>query len=224
MAITGIIGAMGCEVEMFHGLINDIQTREIAGINFASGHIGNCSVVVACSGVGKVNAAACAQIMIDRFEVSQVINTGVAGALAEYLDVGQVVIADDLTYHDVRPLQMESLFPYALSFPCDPGLVQRAQKACRETGVTNWRTGRIVSGESFIEDPAVKERIFSTYGALCVEMEGAAIAHVAYINKVPFIVIRSISDKADNDATVSFAEFSRQAAAVSARLVLAMLS
>lgn len=225
MYFTGIIGAMSCEIDKIieNMIITDI--RELAGIKFYSGTINEMNVVVTCSGIGKVNAAVSTQILIDIFKVNFIINTGVAGGISEKLDIGDIVISSDVTYHDVQPLQMINTFPFMQFFPADDDLIRTAQNVCKRNLEINkkYLTGRIASGEAFIDDSEQKRRIREELDADCVEMEGAAIGHVAHINNVPFIIIRSISDKANEEATINFEEFAINAAKQSSQIVVAML-
>ena len=226
MLCTGIIGALSCEIDLIieEMMINDI--REVAGIKFYSGTIKEMKVVVACSGVGKVNAAVCTQILINIFKVKYIINTGVAGAISENLDIGDMVVSRDVTYHDVQVLQMINIFPFTQFFQADDLLVKIAQKVCEKNPqiIDKYFIGRIASGEAFIDDSEQKRRIKEELDADCVEMEGAAIGHVAYINNIPFIVIRSISDKANEEATINFEEFAINAAKKSSQIVIAILA
>lgn len=220
----GIIGAMSCEIEELKQVMTIRRTEHVAGMTFYMGKIEHTDIVLTISGVGKVNAAACAQLLISKFNVTHIINTGVAGAISETLAVGDVVIASDVTYHDVRPAQMKNCFPFQDSFPAHAKLIALAQQACNQIKeITHYYTGRIVTGEAFIEDSKTKQWISQAYHAACVEMEGAAIGHVAYINQIPFIILRSISDKANEKATISFETFAHRAAKTSCQIVMQML-
>ena len=169
-------------------------------------------------GIGKVNAGLCVQILCDLFDVTHLINTGVAGSLDEEINVGDVVVSIDAMYHDMDvtglgyvPGQVPQMD--VLSFAADPMLREAAVKACREAapeiGVFE---GRVVSGDQFICDRAKKNEIKKIFGGLCTEMEGAAIAQAAYVNGVPFVIVRAISDKADESVIVAYDVFEAQAA------------
>ncbi len=175
-------------------------------------------IVLSVSGIGKVNSAACTQYLIDRYSPDAVINVGIAGGLDRALSVLDMVVAENTMYHDFHPLSLleeeGSLGTYV--FNCDPSLVSLATSACnklKENGrIKNFTLGRVVSGDSFVEDDAISKALRDELGASCVEMEGASISHVCLLNKIPFLVIRSISDFADNNAGMSYESFAIQAA------------
>lgn len=225
MKTIGIIGAMDVEIELLKNKVNTYKTENIAGFNFFLGSIDDKNIIITCCGGGKVNAAACTQILIDRFGVDSIINTGIAGGLHESVKICDVVISSNVTHHDVRKKQMESCFPYKEHFEANEKLIQAASKACELHKSENWNyhIGRIVSGESFIEDSEIKRNLIRDYSPHCVEMEGSAIGHVAYINNIPFVVIRSISDNADDEATMSYRTFETIAANKSAEIVFSMI-
>jgi len=231
MKTIGIIGAMDVEIAELKNRMEIIQSKTIAGAEFNVGRIQGGSVVVAMAGIGKVNAAVCAQTMIDFYGVDYLVNIGVAGSLARDLNIGDVVVSDDLVQHDfdanyigamagVIPGMKESFFR------ADAELVRMAKEAAESvlsgTGSKVY-TGRIASGDQFISSHEAKHRILKEFSALCCEMEGAAIAHAAYLNDVPFVVIRSISDKADEEASVSFEKFMESTAKISSGIVERMV-
>lgn len=176
-------------------------------------------------GIGKVNAAICVQILADLFGVTHVINTGVAGSLNAALDIGDIVISRDVIHHDMDV----RVFGYALgqvpqldtlAFPGDETLIRLALDSCEEANPgLHTAVGRVVSGDQFISGKAVKDKLIAEFQADCTEMEGAAIAHTAYLNGLPFVVIRAISDKADDSAEMDYPTFEREAAGHCARLV-----
>lgn len=220
----GIIGAMKLEVEQLisHMTIDDKQ--EVAGNIYYSGSLHNQDIVVTCGGVGKVNAASSTQILISHFEVDAIINTGIAGGMQPNVKVCDIVISTDVTHHDVRKNQMISCFPHQAFFVSDERLIELAEKTIRSSSFqSNYHIGRIVSGESFISDPAIKNLIIEAYEPHCVEMEGAAIGQVSYLNNIPFVVIRCISDNADDEATMSYETFETIAANQSSKLVMDMM-
>lgn len=225
MKTIGIIGAMDVEIELLINRIKINEKENIAGFDYFIGSIGDKTVIITCCGCGKVNAASCTQILIDKYQVDGVINTGIAGGLHESVKVCDVVISSNVTHHDVRKEQMISCFPYKEHFEADERLIEAAIKACKLVCNNEWNyyIGRIISGESFIEDSKIKENLIRDYSAHCVEMEGSAIGHVSYINNVPFVVIRTISDNADDNATISYREFEKIAANRSAEIVLNMI-
>lgn len=226
MKCIGIIGAMTIEVELLKNNIEISNEEIIAGFSVYSGRIGDKYIVLSCCGEGKVNAAACTQMMIDRFNVDCIINAGVAGGLYSGINTCDVVIGTNVAHHDVTMKQKQNFFPYKEYFECDEKLIEIAEKACEKNKFEGWKyyKGRIVSGEKFIDDKLVREKIIEEYSPHCVEMEGSAIGHVAYINNVPFIVIRSISDKADEVATLSYEAFEEKAAVQSGKIVLSMIN
>ncbi len=178
----------------------------------------NCHDVYVCLvGVGKVNAAANTQRLIDLFNVDCVINSGVAGCTASTLGVCDIAVSKTLTYHDFYPIDvLDKYAPNTSVFVADERLVQLAMTACAEIKKTNenfrYDCGMIVTGDVFVEDSATVARLRKDYNSLCTEMEGAAVAHVCVLNKVPFVVIRAMSDNADESADISFEEMSAIAA------------
>ena len=182
-------------------------------------------VVIVRSGIGKVNAGICAQILADKFEVDVLINTGIAGSLDAAIDIGDMVVSTDLVEHDMDasifgdPVgQIPRMDTFA--FPADGELVKKAVAANEEANPDiKTFTGRIVSGDQFVSSSEVKDKLVKNFQAKCTEMEGAAIAHAAYLNKISCVIIRAISDKADNSATMDYPTFEKQAIAHSVRLV-----
>ena len=223
--MLGIIGAMEEEVAKIRESLEGVTTKQIAGMNFCQGSLEGKPVVVVRSGIGKVNAAVCTQILVDCYQVSGVINTGIAGSLDARIDIGDMVISTDAVHHDMDATifgdpagqvpRMDTL-----AFPADGVLVEKA-KAANEKANPEIRTftGRVASGDQFISSAEAKERIVSMFHPLCTEMEGAGIAQAAYLNKVSYVIIRAISDKADNSAVMDYPEFERQAITHSVRLM-----
>ncbi len=214
---TGIIGAMEEEVEALREKLENPEKFTRASMDFYSGKLNGREVVVVRSGIGKVNAGICAQILVDVFAVDAVINTGVAGSLSAQIDIGDIVISTDTVQHDMDAVgfgydpgvipRMEESF-----FKADERLIRAAQEACAEAAPEiHSFTGRVVSGDQFIAGREVKERLSSQFGGLCAEMEGAAIAQAAYLNQIPFVIIRAISDKADDSAHVDYSTFEMEA-------------
>lgn len=227
--MIGIIGAMQDEVKALISEMEVEEKAEYASMIFHKGNLCGQNVVVVKSGVGKVNAAICAQVLVDKFGVDTLINTGIAGSLDAAIDIGDIVISTDTVQHDVDasvfgdPVgQVPNMDVFA--FPADNELVKKAVAANMEANPDiHTYTGRIVSGDQFISDNAVKERIVTLFGAKCTEMEGAAIAHAAYLNHISCVIIRAISDKADNSAEMDYPEFEAKAIAHSVRLVRCLL-
>ena len=207
--MIGIIGAMDEEVEQLVEVMEITREETKACMTFKAGKLAGKDVVIVRSGIGKVNAAACTQILVDDFKADYIINTGIAGSLKAEIDIADVVISSDVLHHDMDatgfgyPLGQIPRMD-TLSFAADERLIKL------EIGV---HVGRVVSGDQFISDKAVKERISSNFDGFCTEMEGAAIAQVSYLNKVPFVILRTISDKADDSATMDYPTFEKLAIA-----------
>ena len=225
MKKIGIIGAMDIEIELLLGSIELQRKEKVAGFVFHLGKLCGKDVVITSCGVGKVNAASCTQILISKFGIDGIINTGIAGGLHKDVEVCDVVISSDVTHHDVRKKQMKKWFPYQEYFEGDRKLIEAAEKAFKNSEIINssCHLGRIVSGECFVDDTKLKEQIIEGYSPHCVEMEGSAIGHVAHINDVSFVVIRSISDKADGEATMSYEKFEKITAQNAAMIVMNMM-
>lgn len=225
----GIIGAMEVEVQALKSQIADPVITNKAGMEFVSGRIGATDVVVVRSGVGKVNAGICVQILADLFGVTHVVNTGVAGSLNVDINIGDIVVSTDAMYHDVDA----TIFGYqkgevpqlgVASFPADEALralaVKAVHEAASEVGVFE---GRVVSGDQFIASRDVKNAIAEMSHGFCCEMEGTAIAQAAYLNQIPYVIIRAISDKADDSAEMAYPEFEAKAAVDCANIVQYMI-
>ncbi|MBQ7925375.1 MAG: 5'-methylthioadenosine/adenosylhomocysteine nucleosidase [Lachnospiraceae bacterium] len=225
MSKIGIIGAMDLEVDALKAKMNTEKTLKKAGMVFQEGTLGDAHVVIVKSGIGKVNAALCVQILVDEFRITHVINTGVAGSLNAALDIGDILISKDAIHHDMDV----TIFGYQLGevpqmgtreFAADEQLIALAKASCEKVNPDiNAIVGRVVSGDQFISSKDVKERLISNFQGDCAEMEGASIAHGAYLNGIPFVIIRAISDKADDSAEMDYPSFERAAAAHSAALV-----
>lgn len=230
MKTIGIIGAMEEEVIALRRKMQVQETHAIASMEFYEGMIGAVKVILVRCGIGKVNAAICTQILIDKFEANYIINTGVAGGLHPDINIGDIVISSDTVEHDMDVTafghgkgvipRMDRSF-----FEADEMLVNAAKKAADALdGDQKSFIGRIASGDQFVSSMRVKEDIYSTFTAYCAEMEGAAIAHTCYLNQVPFVVIRAISDKADQSAEVNFDEFVNLAARNASRMIEGMIT
>jgi len=226
----GIIGAMEIEVETLKSHMHIENTLEKASMTFLEGTLNDISVVIVRSGIGKVNAGICVQILVDVFHVTHIINTGVAGSLNAAIDIGDIVVSTDALYHDMDatgfgyPMgqvpQMDTF-----SFAADEQMIAQAKASCEIVNPEiKVLTGRIVSGDQFVSSPAVKDAILENFpDSYCTEMEGAAIAHASWLNQVPFVVIRAISDKADDSAHMDYPTFEKAAAEHSAKLVEHMI-
>ena len=222
--MIGIIGAMEDEVAQLKKNMEIEETTEVASLSFCRGKLSGKEVVVVRSGIGKVNAAICTQILVDQFHVDVIINTGIAGSLDAEIDIGDIVISTDAVEHDMDasifgdPIgqipQMDTF-----SFPADESLVKLAKEVNEKANpdVHTW-IGRVVSGDQFVSSGEKKEQLIRVFDAKCTEMEGAAIAHAAYLNKISCVIIRAISDKADNSAVVDYPAFEAAAIRHSVRL------
>ena len=223
----GIIGAMQVEVETLVANLENMQHFDHAGSRFYAGRLNGADAVVVQCGVGKVNAAMCAQIMCSVFGVTHLVNTGVAGSLCAQLDIGDILISTDAMHHDFDcapvgyvPGQIPGLD--VLAFPADETLSKLAFDAAEQVNPGHTKYGRVASGDQFIAGRAAKEKIVAVTNARCTEMEGAAIAQVAYRNGVPYAVLRAISDKADDSAEMDYPTFERIAAQRCAKVVMTL--
>lgn len=221
----GIIGAMDVEVDQLKAAMregNELRITSLASMDFCEGTLGETSVVVVRCGVGMVNSAACTQILIDRFDVDAVINTGIAGSLDANIDIADIVVASDSVNHlmDVTNLGYEiGVTPGIdqLAFPANEDLRAAVLEAASNLGATT-HVGRVASGDCFVCSDTEKKRITETFGAKCCEMEGAAMAQVCFLNKVPYVIIRAISDKADGSSSMDYPTFEAKAANLCANL------
>ena len=223
--MLGIIGAMDEEVARIKEQLDEVCVETRAGMDFYKGKLGGKDVVVVRSGIGKVNAAICTQILADIYQVSGVVNTGIAGSLKAEIDIGDIVLSSDALQHDMDATG----FGYApgqvprvdtLSFPGDAGLIRLAEECCRQVNPDiHTFVGRVVSGDQFISDKEKKDWLVKTFAGYCTEMEGAAIAQACYLNRIPFLIVRAISDKADDSASVDYSVFEEKAIEHSVKLL-----
>lgn len=226
----GIIGAMDVEVQLLVEAMKKngpVLRANHGSMAFSEGILGNHQCVVVKSGVGMVNAALCAQVLVDRFGVDHMVNTGVAGSLDPRLDIGEVLVADSAVNH----LMDACNFGYApgqvpgmeqAAFPTDPILANHCMECAEKLGLKAV-LGTVASGDEFVCTPEEKRRIRDTFAAACCEMEGAAIAQACLMNEVPCVIVRAISDKADGSDAMDYPEFEKKAAATSALLVEALM-
>lgn len=228
--MLGIIGAMEEEVARIIEQMEDVVKTEKATMVFYKGRLSGKDAVVVKSGIGKVNAAICTQILADDFNIDAVINTGIAGSLRNEINIGDIVLSTDALQHDMDATQFG--YPMGqiprmdtLAFPADQDLVELAKKCCEAVNPEiQVFTGRVLSGDQFIADRNKKNMLISTYGGYCTEMEGAAIAQAAWLNHIPYLVVRAISDKADDSAGMDYAVFEAQAIEHSVKLIMEMAS
>lgn len=227
--MLGIIGAMEEEVFALKKNMQVEKTVEKASMMFLKGTLEGKPVVVVRCGIGKVNAAICTQILADEFHVDAIVNTGIAGSLKNEINIGDIVLSSDALQHDVD----------ATGFGYEYGVIPRMEtsvfkgnekliamaKSCCEAVNPEIQVfvGRVVSGDQFISDKEKKNWISDKFQGYCTEMEGASIAQTAFLNGIPFLIIRAISDKADNSANMDYAEFEKQAIVHSVKLMTEMV-
>ena len=225
----GVIGAMESEVAQLRAALGNAETEEHAGLTFYSGTLGENRVVLVKCGIGKVNAARCTQALIDQYAPDYIVNTGIAGGIGEGLAVADVVIGTELVQHDFDAVA----FGYARGNICDPTHRDTPSVFCSDEALIEAfraaaasvidagrvKSGRIATGDLFVASAEAKRDIAGTFGAVAAEMEGGAIAQVAAMAGVPFIVLRAISDLADGSSPASFDEFEQQTADLSASIL-----
>ncbi len=211
--IIGIIGAMEEEVKQLTLLMEIEKKVTKANMIFFKGKLYNKNVVVVTSGIGKVNAAVCTQLLIDNFNVDKVINVGIAGGLHKDIFPTDIIVATNVVQHDVDVTHFG--YPLGeiprmdtLEFKCDSSLIELANMSCETIKNIKYYTGRVVSGDQFISDSEKLESLYNTFNAYCCEMEGASIGQVCFLNNIPFIIIRSISDNAINGSKMDYEKFS----------------
>lgn len=225
---VGIIGAMDEEIATLLEEIRITEKQEHYGVTYYQGLFDEIPVVLCKSGVGKVNAAITAMTLIQHFQVTSLIFTGVAGALDPNLEIGDIVISKECQYHDmdVTALGYErGIIPYQeeSKFPADATLVHWAKAACDQLNNRSVKIGKVLTGDQFISDKKLSSQLYEEMDGVCAEMEGAAVAHVAHVTKTPYVVIRSISDRADKKADVNFQEFTNLASKRSTYVVKQIL-
>lgn len=223
----GIIGAMAVEIATLKENMESMTVTTRAGMEFYEGKLEGLDAVVVQCGIGKVNAAMCAQILCDCFGVSHLVNTGIAGSLCAELDIADLVISKDAIHHDFdlrfwgRPIgQVPGM--EVVAFPADEEMIRRAYAAAEAINPGHTKMGRVASGDQFICSAEQKQKIIADTNAICAEMEGASIAHTAYRNGIPFVIIRAISDKADDSAEMDYPTFEALAAQRCAQVTMQM--
>ena len=227
MIKLGIIGAMELEVETLLAQMENKSAEVVAGSTFYEGQLSGLDVVVVQCGIGKVNAALCVQILCTKFGITHAVNTGIAGSLCAELDIGDLVVSRDAMYHDFDCVHFG--YPYGkvpgmdvVSFPANETMIKLAFDAANGIHPGHVTVGRVASGDQFVAEQTLKNKIISNTQALCTEMEGAAIAQTAYRNGIPFVILRAISDKADNSAEMDYPTFEKQAAYRCAAVTVAL--
>lgn len=231
--VYGIIGAMDSEVEYLTSALKDKRVEKYLDLSFFAGSLGEAEMIVVKSGIGKVNAARCAQILIDKYSPDAIINTGIAGALAPDLNVCDIVIADKLVQHDFDATGLGYAKGYACTgedsskptyyYPDKELVLKLKEIAMKKAGESNVKTGTIASGDLFVSSVNAKKEIRDLFSADAAEMEGAAIAHTCTYGSVPFAVLRVMSDRADGNASVSMKELEIKAADASAGIIESLI-
>ncbi|MDR1209734.1 MAG: 5'-methylthioadenosine/adenosylhomocysteine nucleosidase [Clostridiales bacterium] len=237
MKTIGIIGAMEEEISQIRSRMELVQAKNIVGADYYIGKMRGQSVIAARSGVGKVNSAICAQVLIDLYAIDYLVNVGVAGAVNRELNIGDVVVSKDAVHHDFDA----SVFGDPIGFiprldityfPADPELIRAAEESgraalddefCEAKLTPKVVVGRIATGDVFVSGEDRRQRIWQLFRADCVEMEGAAIAQTCYLNRIPFVVVRTISDRSGAGADAEFREFIGRAGAVAANVIERMV-
>ncbi len=230
MIKLGIIGAMKIELDTLIENMDVSEKLTIAGMDFHRGLLDGLEAVIVQCGVGKVNAAICTQILCSCFQVTHIVNTGVAGSLSAQLDIGDFVISRDTVYHDfdchvINEAYVVGQVPgmSVRFFEADKQLVRCAYLAAQSVNPGHVQIGRITSGDQFVAQKEHKMKIVDDTEAICTEMEGTAIAHTAWKNMIPFVIMRAISDKADDSAHMDYPTFeaiaARQSADVTRKLI-----
>ncbi|MBE6916963.1 MAG: 5'-methylthioadenosine/adenosylhomocysteine nucleosidase [Ruminococcaceae bacterium] len=223
----GIIGAMQVEVATLKENMKNKTVTTRAGMEFCEGELEGLPAVVVQCGIGKVNAALCVQVLVDCFGVTHVVNTGIAGSLCNELDIADLVVSRDAIHHDFdlrfwgRPIGQVPGFDVT-AFPADEKMIEIAFAAAEAVNAGHTKIGRVASGDQFICSREQKERIIADTQGICAEMEGTAIAQAAYRNGVPFVILRAISDKADDSAEMDYPTFEAIAAKRCAEVVQTM--
>lgn len=221
MNTIAIIGAMPSELADIRNILGEAEIKQISGFDFYINMYENKTIINACCGIAKVNAAVCTQVMIDNFHPDCIINTGIAGGMNPSVKVCDIVISTEVLPHDLDLHFLNDYPPYCGIFKADENLISIAEKVCDEFSVNSFR-GRIVSGEAFISSNEVKSAIQKSFDPYAVDMESAAVGHCCYLNKIPYVSVRCISDNADDEGAMSFDEFEKIAAKRVAEIVLRM--
>lgn len=221
--VWGIIGALPEEVGLLCNAMEIESQEQHYGSTFYCGRLEGQQVVVVCCSIGKVNAALCTSLVIREMKADVIINVGIAGAMDKQLKVLDVVLSTNVAFHDTAPI-MKDYYPFRMDFDADEKLLSLALHACKQLGEFTYYSGRIATGDVFVQGGKVKQRIIEHLVPMCVEMEGAAIGQTAFVNEKPFLIIRTMSDSADDDAAMTYDTFKNRAAEQSAHIVRKMLN
>ncbi|MCH5202319.1 MAG: 5'-methylthioadenosine/adenosylhomocysteine nucleosidase [Oscillospiraceae bacterium] len=229
--MTGIICALKIEVDGLKTLMNEYKKNTYAGLDFISGKINNKDVVLLECGIGKVNAAIGTQIMIDRYNPDVIINSGIAGSLSKDLKIGDIVVSKDCVQHDMDGTEMGDprgeiwyTDEKRIDIPADKATYEKLFDCCKVLKNVNTKLGRVATGDTFVASIERRKFIADEFNALCCEMEGGAVGQVCYRNKVPFAVLRSISDDFNNNEFVDFEKFRVLAAENSIKVMTEFLA
>ncbi|MCI6740781.1 MAG: 5'-methylthioadenosine/adenosylhomocysteine nucleosidase [Bacteroidales bacterium] len=196
MEIFGIMGAMPDEVEQLCQKLRDVSVESYGGVEYHRGFLDDKEAVVCCAGMGKANAAATTQVLITRYGAGRIIFSGIAGNMTDKIGIGDVVIGKTVVYHDAEDSMICQSAPFLKEYPGDEAMIEAARAACQEEGV-RCLVGKIATGDTFVGDADTKKAIAAKCAPDCVEMEGAAVSQIAAKNGVPCVVLRAMSDNAD---------------------------
>ena len=226
--IIGLMGAMEDEIAPLAACMEAKENITLGGITFTSGLLGGKKTVLCCAGVGKAQAAAATQLLCTHFGATAIVFSGIAGNMTDKIGVGDVCLGGTVVYHDGEPRMFAETYPHLREFHSDARLLAAAASACEAAGVKHI-VGKIATGDQFVGDGATKKAIAVKCAPDCVEMEGAAVAHIAAKNGVPFVILRAMSDNADENAyetrvvkDFDVSEYCRTAAKISAALIAAL--
>ena len=220
----GIIGAMPSELADIRAALGEAKVHNIDGFEFHMNEYKGKLVITACCGIGKVNAALCTKTMIDNYALIGIINTGIAGGMNREVKVCDIVISTEVVPHDLA-LTAKTIpnCPYfKCSFEADEDFINTAEKVCSNKAIKSFK-GKIVSGDVFVTDSTIKNKLVSEYQPYAVDMESAAIGNACFLCDKPFVSVRCISDNADDEGAMSYDEFEKTAAKRVADVILAMV-
>jgi len=219
-----VIGALQIEIEHLIKKTQALLTDKIFDLDLYKSTIGKHDVFIMQCSVGKVNAAICTQKAIQMLKPDFIMNTGIAGSLRPDNKIGTIIIGSEITYHDVRPSQMQRFFPYTEVFSSDSAAVQQIYQ-CTKDNFDNIdiKIGKIVTGDTFIDKAALKQGIYARYHADCVDMESAAIAHTCYVHSIPFVCVRTICDNADENSIIEYQTFEKSSAIINSKIIYTFL-
>ena len=226
--MIGLIGAMAVEVELIKDNMTEKREETISGITFVQGKLESVDCVAAVSGIGKVNAAMCAQTMILRYHPRLIINTGVAGGMGKGIKISDIVVADSVVQHDMDTSDLGDPKGFIsgidrIQIPCDEKLNDKVRVAAEAVEGLACHQGIIATGDQFVGSKDKLNRLMEEFGAVACEMEGGSIGQVCYINKVPFTVVRAISDNANDDAHMDYPKFLKIAVKKSFKLLTELM-